>query len=247
MTNRPMKTGKELERRVANAYRQMGARKVEHDVELAGNQIDVYVELETPGRLSHRIAVEAKDWSKPVGIDVVNGFAAIVNLLHHERLIDEGIIVSAKGFSKQARNAAQIHGIRLLEPADLDAMVAEAKEAPREEVSNLESLGNTSAITDESSTDIVGFKDFGVMSLEQAVEMAHTTKSDVLEALRQAYRAELGEWVNSEQIRKNLGLGREQMNDIVLALWEQGFIEAKPLGDRALLRITADGVAVLKE
>jgi hypothetical protein len=246
MTNRPTKSGKELELRVANAYRQMGAR-VEHDVELAGNQIDVYVELETPGRLSHRIAIEAKDRSRPVGIDLVNDFAAIVNLLHHERLIDEGIIVSVKGFSKQARNAAQIHGIRLLELADLDAMVAEAKKAQREGVSNLKPLDNTSSITDESSTDIVGVKDIGVMSLDQAVEMAHATKSDVLEALRQAYRAELGEWVNSEQIRKNLGLGREQMNDIILALWEQGFIEAKPLGDRALLRITADGVAVLKE
>ena len=42
MTGKATKTGKELEQRVANAYRQMGARKVEHDVELAGNQIDVY-------------------------------------------------------------------------------------------------------------------------------------------------------------------------------------------------------------
>ena len=42
MTTKAAKTGKELEQRVANAYRQMGAKKVEHDVELAGNQIDVY-------------------------------------------------------------------------------------------------------------------------------------------------------------------------------------------------------------
>jgi tetratricopeptide (TPR) repeat protein len=131
MAKKQTKTGKELERRVADAYREMGAWKVEHDVELAGNQIDVYVELETPGRLLHRIAVEVKDWSKPVGIDIVNGFAAIVNLLHHKRLIDEGVIVSASGFSKQARNAAQTYDIHLLEPADLDAMVAEAKAAGR--------------------------------------------------------------------------------------------------------------------
>ncbi len=118
MTN----TGKELERRVADAYRQMGARKVEHDVELAGNQIDVYVELEMPGCLLHRIAIEAKDWSRPVGIDVVNNFATVAGLLRDRRLIDEGIIISASGFSKQARNAAKEHGIRLLEPADLDAV-----------------------------------------------------------------------------------------------------------------------------
>ena len=124
---RKSKTGRELEQRVTNAYRAMGARRVRHDVELAGNQIDVYVELEAPGRLLHRIAVEVKDWSKPVGIDIVNSFAQIVNLLHGERLIDEGVIVSTKGFSKQARNAAQTYGILLLEPAELDAMVAEVQ------------------------------------------------------------------------------------------------------------------------
>ena len=40
MNKKAVKAGKELERRVADAYRQMGARKVEHDVELAGHQID---------------------------------------------------------------------------------------------------------------------------------------------------------------------------------------------------------------
>jgi hypothetical protein len=33
MTKQTTKTGKELERRVADAYRAMGARKVEHDAE----------------------------------------------------------------------------------------------------------------------------------------------------------------------------------------------------------------------
>jgi hypothetical protein len=127
MTRKATKTGKELECWVANAYREMGARKVEHNVELAGNQIDVYVELETPGRLLHCIAVEAKDWTSPVGIDVVNEFAIIVNLLRTKGLIDEGVIVSASGFSKQARNAGREHSIRLLESADLTAMIAEEK------------------------------------------------------------------------------------------------------------------------
>jgi len=129
MTSKATKTGSELERRVTDAYRQMGARKVEHDVELAGNQVDVYVELETPGCLLHRIAVEAKDWSKPVGIDVVNGFAFIAGLLRSKGLIDEGIIVSASGFSKPARNAAKEHSIRLLEPADLEAIASPARMA----------------------------------------------------------------------------------------------------------------------
>ncbi|MFC2030327.1 tetratricopeptide repeat protein [Chloroflexota bacterium] len=125
--SRQVNTGKALELEVADAYRRMGARKVEHDVELAGNQIDVYVELATPGNLVHSIAVEAKDWSSPVGIDVVNNFGQIVKLLHSERLVDEGVIISASGFSRPARNAAQIYGIRLLAPSDLEALVTEVE------------------------------------------------------------------------------------------------------------------------
>ena len=122
MAKKTTKTGKELERQVADVYRAMGARKVEHDVEMAGHQIDVYVEMETADRALHRIAVEAKDYSKPVGIKIVADFAAVVNGLRSLKLVDEGVIVSAAGFSKQARNAAKEHGLRLLEPADLAAM-----------------------------------------------------------------------------------------------------------------------------
>jgi hypothetical protein len=122
MARKTTKTGKALERQVADAYRAMGARKVEHDVELAGHQIDVYVEMETADRALHRIAVEAKDYSRPVGIKIVADFGAVVNGLRGLRLVDEGVIVSAAGFSRQAHNAAKEHGLRLLEPADLEAM-----------------------------------------------------------------------------------------------------------------------------
>jgi signal transduction histidine kinase len=127
MTDKPVKTGKELERQVADAYRAMGARKVEHDVELAGHQIDVYVELETADRSLHRIAVEAKEYDKPVGIGVVRDFSEVVNSLRRLGKIDEGVVVSTSGFSKQARNRANEEGVRLLESVDLDAMVAQTK------------------------------------------------------------------------------------------------------------------------
>ena len=122
-----MKAGTQFEKSIADAYRAMGARTITHDVEMAGNQIDVYVELETLDRSLHRVAVEAKEWSSTVGIAVVNDFAQIVKLLRSERLIDEGVIVSSSGFSKQARNAAKTYGLRLLEPEDLAAMVEEAE------------------------------------------------------------------------------------------------------------------------
>jgi hypothetical protein len=138
MTKKPVKTGKELERQVADAYRAMGARKVEHDVELAGHQIDVYVEMETADRALHRIAVEAKDYSKPVGIEIVAGFAAVVSGLRTLKLVDEGVIVSAAGFSRPARNAAKEHGLRLLEPADLEAMLGEPGAATPAQVPSAE-------------------------------------------------------------------------------------------------------------
>jgi len=122
MSGKAPKSGRDLERQVADVYRAMGAREVKHDVELAGNQIDVYVEMESADRGLHRIAVEVKNWRKTVGIDVINDFVRVVdNLRNTAKLIDEGVIVSASGFSKQARNAAETYGIRLLEPADLAA------------------------------------------------------------------------------------------------------------------------------
>ena len=122
-----MNSSRQFERKVAEAFRHLGAKKVEHDVELAGNQIDVYVELETAGRLTHRIAVEVKAWASPVGVRIVNHFADIVRLLHWAKKIHEGVVVSANGFTKPARAAAETHGIKLLELADLHAMIDESK------------------------------------------------------------------------------------------------------------------------
>jgi hypothetical protein len=67
------KTGKTLERQVAAIYRALGAR-AKHDVPMAGHQIDVYVETSGLDGSLHRIAVEAKDWTSTVGIDIVNEF-----------------------------------------------------------------------------------------------------------------------------------------------------------------------------
>jgi formylglycine-generating enzyme required for sulfatase activity len=96
---------------------------------MAGNQIDVYVELETPVGLLHRVVVEVKDWSRSVGIDVVNKFSTVAALLRTRGLIDEGVIVSAGGFSQRARDAARTHCIHLLDKADLEAMVARVQAA----------------------------------------------------------------------------------------------------------------------
>ena len=72
-------------------------------------------------------------------------------------------------------------------------------------------------------------------------------KLEVLDTLYNAYRTDPGERVSSEQIRRQLGLSFEQMDDIILALKERGFVEASYVDNIALLRITADGVKLLKK
>jgi len=132
MIQKTTNTGEELERRVADAYRAIGARRVEHNVEIAGHQVDVYVEMEAADRSLHRIAIEAKDHARPVGIGIVADFADVVEGLRRLSRIDEGMIVSASGFSRQGRNAAREHGLRLLEAADLEAIAQGRMSAARD-------------------------------------------------------------------------------------------------------------------
>jgi Hypothetical protein (DUF2513)/Restriction endonuclease len=95
----------QFEREVAAIYRALGA-KVQQDVSLAGNQIDLLVEEHTSSGAAVRIVVECKAYSKPVGIEIVNQFASLVGLLKERRLIDRGVIVTTEGFTRQAREAA---------------------------------------------------------------------------------------------------------------------------------------------
>lgn len=121
-----VETGRSLEREVADLYRALGARRVEHDVLVAGHQIDVYVQMAGPDGSLHRIAVEAKDWGKAVGVDVVRDWALVIDDLRRAGLVDEGVVVARGGFTRHARREAAEHvrrglSVRLLELADLQA------------------------------------------------------------------------------------------------------------------------------
>jgi hypothetical protein len=113
--------GPQFEREVAAIYRALGA-KVQRDVSLAGNQIDLLVEERTSSGATIKIVVECKAYSKPVGIDIVNQFASLVGLLKERRLVDRGVIVTTEGFTRHAREAAK-DIIDLLEIADLKSQV----------------------------------------------------------------------------------------------------------------------------
>jgi hypothetical protein len=114
--------GWEFERRVAAIYRTLGA-QVQHDVALAGNQIDLLIDEPTPSGNRMRIAVECKNYSRPVGIEVINSFGSLVYLLKQRQLIDRAQLVASNGFTRQAREAATMHDIDLVEIDDLAARV----------------------------------------------------------------------------------------------------------------------------
>ena len=182
MSNEKSKPGRDLERRVADAYRAMGAREVGHDIELAGNQIDVYVEMESADRSLHRIAVEVKDWRRPVGIDVINKFVPVVENLRGARLVDEGVIVSASGFSKQARNAAQTYGIRLRE---LDDLLSSASPVMVEVVLNVDLSRFSAERQDSFLNELAGLLQIGRDEFRVLNVMSGSTRL-VLEMPREA-------------------------------------------------------------
>jgi len=127
--------GWELERIVGAIFRTLGA-DVQHDVVIAGSQIDLLVRELTPSGSVVRIAVECKDYRRAVGVEIVNSFAALAILLKQRQLIDQAMLVARAGFTHHARSAAETHGITLLELADLLQRVS----SKRQLVANEESV-----------------------------------------------------------------------------------------------------------
>jgi nucleoside 2-deoxyribosyltransferase len=113
-----------FERDVASAYRALGA-EVQHNVAIAGNQIDILLKETTTSGTTIRTIVECKAYSSPVGVQVVRQFAALVNLLKTRGLIDRAIVVSLSGYSQSARQSAEKFGIDLVEMEDLKARLGD--------------------------------------------------------------------------------------------------------------------------
>lgn len=123
MTNQQARrTGKWLEEEVVRLYRQMDVKEVKHNVPMDGHQIDVYVEIETVDKSVLRIAIEAKDRGRSVGINHITDFIKAFKVLRDNRKIDLGIIVSCGGFSHEARISAKENNIRLMALDDLIAI-----------------------------------------------------------------------------------------------------------------------------
>jgi len=100
-----------LELEVVRLYELLDAELVEHDCLLDNRQIDVFVQMVLPDQTPIRIAIECKDYSNNVPVEEVSKFASLAALLQSQGLIDKGIIVASKGFTKAARKHGASHGI----------------------------------------------------------------------------------------------------------------------------------------
>lgn len=88
---------------------------VQHDIKLKGtsgqvHQIDVYWEYELAG-VTNKVAIECKDYSKPLAIGKVRDFYGVLADLKDVK----GIMIASNGFQKGAKEYAQAYGINLKE------------------------------------------------------------------------------------------------------------------------------------
>lgn len=114
----------EFERYVGDLYRALGA-EVKHDVMLAGIQIDLLLKEKTASGSSLARLVECKAYSSRVGSPPVRSFAMTSHLLRTRGVVDAATLVSANGFTAQARLMADEFGVELLEASDLEARIVE--------------------------------------------------------------------------------------------------------------------------
>lgn len=108
---------------VAEFYRRLGATKVQQNADLAGNQVDVYVEERTPSGQTVKVAVECKFFRQPVPKDAVLQFAYVARFLKNAGLVDKAVMVAYGGFTSAASAAAQAADVELQTFSDFEARI----------------------------------------------------------------------------------------------------------------------------
>jgi hypothetical protein len=104
--------GKSLETEVADIYLQLGARDVQTNIKVSGQQLDVYVVLPTLDGFSTRVGIDCKNYDNNVGVNEVNKSAQKLALLRQAGMIDIPALVSSNGFTPEAKIAADSLGVK---------------------------------------------------------------------------------------------------------------------------------------
>jgi len=114
----------DFENVIAQMYRLIGAESVKQNVNLNGQQVDIYVEEKTTSGQIIRTAVECKFYQKHVGKDVVVNYCIISDFLKKSGEIDKSVLVAYNGFTQDAFLAAKSMNVDLVTFADLEVKLA---------------------------------------------------------------------------------------------------------------------------
>lgn len=115
LSKRPS-TGGQFEESVLKVLRLLGY-SVQHNVTLAGCQIDILAEYWT-GAIPLRLMVECKDYDGEVGVEEIKEFSGALYPARAKG-IDKGLLVARSGFTRSAKELADSAGISLVEFGDL--------------------------------------------------------------------------------------------------------------------------------
>lgn len=119
-----MKLGDTLEKHVQFVYTSLLNMKDEgivvgNKVSMKGrrgdvHEIDVFYEFTKAG-IKHRVAIECKEWGKPINMDAVRSFVYKIDDIGGI----VGVIISENGFQSGAEELAKKSGVMLMKTADL--------------------------------------------------------------------------------------------------------------------------------
>jgi hypothetical protein len=113
--------GSALEQLVSRHYEALGY-QVERNVRLSNHQIDIVARRQVEGASPLCLVIDAKSRSKKnVGVNDVTAFLSVVRDLHSRNLITQGIMVTERAFSQDARGLVQgLPIMRLIRLVDLE-------------------------------------------------------------------------------------------------------------------------------
>lgn len=195
MKERP---GQAFERRVADAYRVLDYQVI-RDAVIAGRQTDLIVRKEVPGAPTIKLAIECKDYSGSVGVGVVDEFAARVAAQCQAGVITGGAMVSSRGFTRQAKEAAERQkDLTLLSLEDLTSQIFDVRHPLRE-------------LTEHYERQAI-FQDYlplKVESLRWSTMMTQASPQDDFEPLlRQLIRFDGGRGIGALLVLADFGAGK---------------------------------------
>ena len=107
------KAWKQFERRIGNLYRELGAREVEVDKDVAGNQIDVFAVVPRIDGTFSRDIISCKCYNCNAGIKDVREWYEVFQVCHRANAADQAVVVTNRDFSRNAKTLAKEVGIHL--------------------------------------------------------------------------------------------------------------------------------------